>query len=146
MYTIFNQAGYSFTSVLDYLSAEDARLLFTCCGSSIADSSKQARNKICQEMYEKLLDCKKLDLDTCHTYIEVCTENAIVLNCKQFLSQLQLEPNQETYKLLLDNVCEKADIGQALELLEMMKVMNISINEEMFNNLVLAHTIQGLVV
>lgn len=81
----------------------------------------------------------------CHTYIKICTENNVVLNCKEFLSQVKCEPNQKTYKLLLENVCEKADIIQALELFEVMKVKGISVNEEMFNNLVLAHTIQGCV-
>ncbi|XP_018577646.1 leucine-rich PPR motif-containing protein, mitochondrial [Anoplophora glabripennis] len=127
----------------DSLSSEDARLLFTCCGNSVADSSKQARDKICQEIYKNLLDCNKLDLNISHTYIEICTENSVVLNCKEFLSQVKFEPNQKTYKLLLDNVCQKADIVQALELLETMKIKGISVNEEIFNDLVLAHTIQG---
>lgn len=121
-------------------------MLFTCCGRSVTDSSKQARDNICQEIYKRLLDCNKLDLDTCHTYIEVCTENTVILNCKQLVSQLKCEPNQRTYKLLLDNICEMADIGQAVELLQTMKIMGISINEEMFNSLVLAHTIRGLAI
>ncbi|KAJ8921642.1 hypothetical protein NQ315_010551 [Exocentrus adspersus] len=127
----------------DNISSTDAKLLLTCCGSSVVDSSKQMRDRVCQDIYKNLLKYNKLDIDVCHAYVETCTENSTILNCKELLSGIKFEPNQTTYKLLLDNVCENGDVRQALMLLELMKAEGIHANEEVFNKLVLAHTICG---
>lgn len=77
--------------------------------------------------------------------IQICTENFIPINYSQFLTTMKCEPDNETYKCLLENACEKGDVQQAFSVLSIMKDENITIDEEIFNLLVLGHTIHGYV-
>lgn len=125
------------------LSNEDVQLLLNCCGNFVPDSSRRLRDEVCQRIFIDLIKNNKLTLDTYHTYIKVCTENSVKLDIREFLSSLKDEPTQQTYKLLMKNVCEKGDIRQAIELLEIMKKNFINADEDIFNDLVLVHMITG---
>lgn len=78
-----------------------------------------------------------------NTYIEMCTENNFVLDCSNFLSLMKCEPNQDTYMLLLANVCEKGDLDQASALLTVMKNKKVPIDTKIFDCLVLGNTVNG---
>lgn len=78
-----------------------------------------------------------------HTYVQVCTENRIVLNCSDFLASMKCKPDESTYKLLLQNVCENGDLEQAFGVLNLMKENMFALDEQVFNELVLVHTING---
>ncbi|XP_072390248.1 leucine-rich PPR motif-containing protein, mitochondrial [Diabrotica undecimpunctata] len=125
------------------ISNDEGQVLLQCCGSLAINSSQQERNKLCQNIYGNLAKHNKLDVDVYNTYIEICTQNRTLINFKQFLENLKCELHKRTYMLLFQNVCECGDISQAFLLLEMMKSENIPVDEEIFNNLVLVHTLNG---
>lgn len=89
-----------------------------------------------------MLTANKVDRDILHQYINICTENGVKVQ-KATLNNVHVEFNDETYKLLLKNMCEIGDIKEVLLVLDIMKQLAIPIDENVFNNLVLAHTISG---
>nr|CAI5838257.1 unnamed protein product [Callosobruchus analis] len=124
------------------ISQEEAILLLNCCGNSVVDSSSDARDSVCQDIYKNLLKHNKLDLSVYNKYIEICTENGTLLNTKSFLESIKINPDQETIKLLLKNSCEKGNTSQAFDLLELMKENSFPLDEDIFSYLILAHTIE----
>lgn len=125
------------------ISNEKAEQLLTKCGDNIIDASKTSRNELCQGIYKNLLKHDKVDLNILHAYINVCVENGIKLDIKEFLTNIKYKATGETYKLLLRNVSETGDIDEVFKILELMKIESIPINEAIFNDLVLAHSISG---
>lgn len=108
------------------------------------NQSPKKRIEILNMVYERIknneLKCSVLFYNT---YIELCTEYDFILNCSNFLSSMQCEPNPDTYTYLLANVCEKGDIEQASLLLNMMKDRNLPIDVNIFNLLMLGYSIHG---
>nr|CAH7746771.1 unnamed protein product [Callosobruchus chinensis] len=125
------------------ISREDAILLLNCCGNSVVDSSLEARDRVCQDIYKNLLKHNKLDLSVYNKYIEICTENGTLLNAKEFLESIKCRPSQDTIKLLFRNICEKGSTSQAFHLLELMKEYSFPVDEDIFSYLILAHVIES---
>lgn len=85
---------------------------------------------------------EKMSLDHYHTYILLCTENEVLLDHQNFLNKMQCEASLETYKLLLENACNLNNLEQAFSILEEMKNKDYSVDERVFNALVLLHTLR----
>nr|CAI5838256.1 unnamed protein product [Callosobruchus analis] len=137
---VFHTVDFGY--ILENISQEEAILLLNCCGNSVVDSSSDARDSVCQDIYKNLLKHNKLDLSVYNKYIEICTENGTLLNTKSFLESIKINPDQETIKLLLKNSCEKGNTSQAFDLLELMKENSFPLDEDIFSYLILAHTIE----
>ncbi|XP_056647094.1 leucine-rich PPR motif-containing protein, mitochondrial [Diorhabda sublineata] len=125
------------------ITSDEGHLLLLACGASTFKSSQNERNIVCQNLYANLEKYNKLDLRIYNSYIKICTENRTLINCETFLDNLKCEPSQETLKLLFQNVCESGDVNQAFNILELMKNKAIAIDESVFNDLVLVHTLNG---
>lgn len=52
---------------------------------------------------------------------------------------MNCEPNEQTYDLLLECVCENGDISQAVEVVNIMKEKGLSVNEPVFSSLIIGH-------
>ncbi|CAH0552880.1 unnamed protein product [Brassicogethes aeneus] len=127
----------------DKYSPDEIILLFECAGKLAYNYSKEERDDLCQKLVKYLPKFNKLDINIYHKYLEICTENRSLVNPKQFLNNLRCEPNSETYKLLLRNVCEFGDLETSIIILETMKEKQIPIDEEVFANLVLVYILKG---
>lgn len=115
-------------------------LLLQCCGKLVPNKSLDYRIQLCEKMFNKF-KLLNLNAEDYNTYIQVNTENEVLIDCNSFLKTMKCEPNEETYKLLLENVCEKGDTDQAYEILSKIKGNRYKMDEQVFNNLVLCHTI-----
>ncbi|XP_060524412.1 leucine-rich PPR motif-containing protein, mitochondrial [Cylas formicarius] len=113
------------------------------CKKAFLKSSLAERKQISSQVCKKLLEWSNPNLDIVHAYLKLCNKNFIPLNYRLFLASLHLDPHVETYKLLFENVCEHGSLEEALTLLELMKTKQVPIVEDIFNNLVLVHTISG---
>lgn len=113
------------------------------CGDNIINASRGLRNELCQKIYKGLLEHNKLNLNILHTYIKVCTENGFKLDIHEVLSHIKDKQIEETYKLLLRNVCENGDLEEVIKILNEMKNASVPNDEYVFNNLILAHSITG---
>lgn len=129
--------------ILADVSNEQAKQFWVMYGETILGASKSVRNALCQETYRNLLKHDKVNLEILHIYINICTENSIELNVKEVLESIKFKITADTYKILLKNVCEKGNVTEASIILELMKKESITIDEFVFNNLVLAHSISG---
>lgn len=112
------------------------------CGEHVSDS-KYSKSELLEKVFENLLKHKKVNLKILHSYINICTKNNIKLNTTEFFQNTKFQGTTETYKILLKNVCEKGDIGEALKILTIMKTQSVSLDEFVFNNLILAHSMSG---
>lgn len=125
------------------ISTEDAEQLLSKCGNTITDATKTSKNELCQKMFKNLLDNDKVNVNIVHAYITVCIENNVKLNIQEVLRNIKCEKTNETYKLLLKNVCERGNLEEALQILDIMKLESVPLDEFVFNNLVLVYASSG---
>lgn len=130
-----------FVCFLDQLKTDEAVLLLRHCGSVVADSSREKRNTVCQDIYNRLQEVNNVDSNIFNQYIKTCTENSILIYNKALLSKYK--PDKDTYKLLLENVCQFGKVKDTFEILELMRDNDISLDSDSINNLILAYTIEG---
>lgn len=121
---------------------EQVTLFLKCCGKFSIYATPENRMEMLNTLWS-LLETNgfKFNIEHYNTFIQMCTENRIRIDCDNFLAKMQTEPQHETYKLLLQNVCERGDVDQSFSLLSLMKEKGYIADEETFNFLVLAHTI-----
>ncbi|XP_076250626.1 leucine-rich PPR motif-containing protein, mitochondrial-like isoform X2 [Rhynchophorus ferrugineus] len=125
------------------LTSDEALLLLKCCGADVPDSSCETRHSICQNLFNGLKNANNLNIDLYNCYIRICNENNTHINYNEFLSTLKCLPDQETYKLLIENSCQLGKAEDAFIILDIMKKQNLPIDIEIFNNLALANSIHG---
>lgn len=127
----------------DGLTKEQVTLFMQCCGKISVYETPTNRIAMLNKLWG-LLEANKFVFDVEHynVYIQVYTENKILIDCEGLLGKMQCSPTHHTYKLLLQNVCEKGDLDQVFYLLGLMKTKGFTVDEETFNCLVLGHTIQ----
>ncbi|XP_023011712.2 leucine-rich PPR motif-containing protein, mitochondrial isoform X1 [Leptinotarsa decemlineata] len=125
------------------ISNDDGKILLRYCGSSAINSSRKSRNELCQTIYDNILEQDKVDLKVYYSYIKTCTENGILLNWREFLSNLKHKPDEKIHKLLLENVCDSGAIEEAFSILEEIKYEGYSVDEDVFASLLLGHTLKG---
>ncbi|CAG9769248.1 unnamed protein product [Ceutorhynchus assimilis] len=130
------------TIEFDKLKSDEAVLLLKHCGSEVPDSSRLQRNAVCQDIFAGLQKAANLDTEIFNRYIQTCTENSISIYSKELLL-IKCEFNKETYKMLLDNVCQYGKINDSFEILEIMKTKGISLDNETLNSLILGQTLNG---
>lgn len=122
---------------------EQVTLFLQCCGKISVYETPSTRTATLNTLWQ-LLETNKyhFNLEHYNIYIQMCTENRTGIDCDSFLAKMQCEPSHETYKLLLQNVCEIGDLDRAFFLLSLMKEKGYSVDEDTFNCLVLGHTIR----
>lgn len=124
------------------LTKEQATLFLQCCGKISVYETPANRIAMLNKLWG-LLEANKFafDVDHYNVYVQVYTENKILIDCEGFLAKMQCGPTHHTYKLLLQNVCERGDLDQVFFLLGLMKEKGFTVDEETFNCLVLGHTV-----
>lgn len=127
----------------DDLSIDETIILLNYTGALLPNYSKDKRDELCQLIYSKAVASKASNIDIHNTFIKTCTENGKPVHAKILLSIEN--PNQDTYKSLLENSCELGRINEAVNILEIMKQKQVPVDEDVFNNLLLVHIINGLV-
>ncbi|KAK5650801.1 hypothetical protein RI129_001830 [Pyrocoelia pectoralis] len=117
-------------------------LLMKCCGALVVDETSQTRQALCGQIFSKMKSLNIVEIEHYNTYLQVSIENKINIDYIKFLEGMSCEANEVTYKLLLKAVCEVGDIQQAFKIVTAMKENQFLANEELFNVLVLAHSIK----
>lgn len=125
------------------ITEEQVTLFLQCCGKISIYETPSTRTATLNTLWN-MLETNKYQFNKEHydVYIQTCTENRTGIDCDNFLAKMQCEPSHETYKLLLQNVCEKGDLDRAFFLLSLMKEKGYSVDEDTFSCLVLGHSIR----
>ncbi|KAF5298264.1 hypothetical protein FQR65_LT09775 [Abscondita terminalis] len=118
-------------------------LLLQCCGTLLVDQNPQSRQALCEKVWKKLSELNSLSVLHYNAYIQICIQNNVYLNHKEFLQKMICEANEDTYKLLMRCASEFGDTQNALGVLYLMKEKRYVADEHVFMSLVLGHAIQG---
>ncbi|XP_011865854.1 PREDICTED: leucine-rich PPR motif-containing protein, mitochondrial-like [Vollenhovia emeryi] len=119
-------------------------LLLKCCGNLIPDLDAAERDHLADQVWRL---AKKsgggLTLEYYHTLLGINAENSKLVNPKTFLANMSVEPDRNTYSLLM-SVATKAGNSQYLwDILSIMKDRNMNIDEEAINALVHIYVTNG---
>lgn len=112
------------------------------CGKLLEKENPNFRAKLCENIWEDAkMNVDKLQLAHHHAYIQICTENEVLLNGVHILKTIDYEPTVETYRLIIDNNCTLGNVDGAYDLLTDMKYKKYAIDKNIFDSLVLGHTL-----
>nr|CAD7571092.1 unnamed protein product [Timema californicum] len=120
-------------------------LLVQCCGDLIPDMKPSDRLDLVHQVWETL---EKLGVNFSiahyNALLRCYAENSCPVSLDQFLSNMVgVQPNEETYHLLLKCVCEVGDIEAATKVISIMKEKGFPASEPVFNTLILGHARTG---
>lgn len=115
-------------------------MLLHCCGNLIPDELPPTRISLAQQVWQTFIN-KNIEINVQHynALLQSYIENRMSLSFKDFLAKMNCEPNEQTYDLLLECVCENGDISQAVEVVNIMKEKGLSVNEPVFSSLIIGH-------
>ncbi|CAG7733766.1 unnamed protein product, partial [Allacma fusca] len=118
-------------------------MLLRCCGELVPGESPENRTKLVHEVWQTIESLNvPVDISHYNALLKVYLENEHNFNPADFLQELSnrlIEPNRVTYQRLIANFCQQGNIDGATTILEHMKEKELSINEHVFNALVLGH-------
>ncbi|KYN06229.1 PREDICTED: leucine-rich PPR motif-containing protein, mitochondrial-like [Cyphomyrmex costatus] len=112
-------------------------LLLKCCGNLLCDLEATERDNLAGQVWRL---AKKNDgtisLEYYNTLLGVNEDNSLSVNPKKFLENMSVEPDENTYRLLL-NIATKTNNSEHLwDILSVTKDKNVTIYEEAVNALV----------
>lgn len=84
-----------------------------------------------------------MDISHYNALLRVYLENEHPFSPTEFLSELEskgIEPNRVTYQRLIARYCQVGDIEGATKILEFMREKQLSVNENVFNALIVGHS------
>nr|XP_023028238.1 leucine-rich PPR motif-containing protein, mitochondrial-like [Leptinotarsa decemlineata] len=128
-------------------TSSQSLLMIRCCGNLVPEELPDTRTKLVQEIWNTL---KKLgvpmDVSHYNALLRVYLENEHPFSPTDFLSELEsngIEPNRVTYQRLIARYCQDGDIEGATKILEYMREKQMSVNENVFNALIVGHSKSG---
>lgn len=75
--------------------------------------------------------------------LRIYAKNSMHLNSEEFLRNMKSKPDRNTYQLLLNVAAEIGDYSQVLTIMAKIKDMGYPVNEETFNSLILAYSVNA---
>ncbi|KAL3279388.1 hypothetical protein HHI36_016898 [Cryptolaemus montrouzieri] len=127
----------------DNLTEEQVLFLLQWCRRILPGETQKTKHILCQNVFQTFQSQSKFSEKVYQTYVNVCTENRHLLDIETLLSSLPKNVSLDTIKLMLRNVCEGGDTEKAQTVLLHMKNKGCPVDEEVFNDLILCHTING---
>lgn len=130
-----------------YATSSQSLLVIRCCGNLVPDELPETRTKIVQEMWNTLHKLKiPMDISHYNALLRVYLENEHLFSPVDFLTELEskgIEPNRVTYQRLIARYCQEGDIDGATKILQYMREKQMSVNENVFNTLIMGHSKAG---
>ncbi|KAF5305557.1 hypothetical protein FQA39_LY01648 [Lamprigera yunnana] len=127
----------------DVLKSNYGPILLQCCGKLLVDQNQKERHSLCEQVWNKYKQLDIINVEFYNAYLQACIENKIYIDHKQFIKEMKCQPDEYTYKLLLQSVCEFGDVQKGFEILTTIKEKQFLIDEQVFSSLVLGHSIKG---
>ncbi|KAJ8913045.1 hypothetical protein NQ315_002062 [Exocentrus adspersus] len=125
-------------------SSSQSLLVIRCCGNLVPEELPETRTKLVQEIWNTLNKLNvPMDISHYNALLRVYLENEHVFSPTEFLSELEskgIEPNRVTYQRLIARYCQIGDIEGATKILEFMREKQLSVNENVFNALIVGHS------
>ncbi|XP_045482968.1 leucine-rich PPR motif-containing protein, mitochondrial-like [Harmonia axyridis] len=132
-----------FTTIKDdKLTEKNVLLIFECCGTTVPWGNVETRKVLCQSALKRFESTGTFNEKVYESYISICTQNKQCLDVDSSISSIGSNLTHNLLKLILWNTCECGDKNKAMKILSEMKKKGCSIDEEVFNYLILVHTIE----
>lgn len=112
-------------------------LLLKCCGNLLPDLDAAERDYLADQVWRLAKkNSGALTLEYYNTLLGVNEVNSRSVNPKKFLANMSVEPDENTYRLLLSAATKAGNSEYLWDILSMIKDKNIAIYEEGINALV----------
>ncbi|EZA48581.1 Leucine-rich PPR motif-containing protein, mitochondrial [Ooceraea biroi] len=113
-------------------------LLLKCCGSLSPDLNKSKKQQLLDQVWNLAQKNSKEDLTLDHynTLLQIQMESSTFINPMQFLAGMTVEPDENTYSLLLNVAAKTGNSRYLWDVMSMIKEKNILFDENTFNVLV----------
>lgn len=112
-------------------------LLLKCCGNLLHELETAERNHLASQVWNL---AKKNDgaitLEYYNTLLGVNEENSLSVNPKKFLADMSVEPDENTYRLLLNTAIKTNNSEHLWDILSVTKDKSVTIYEEAVNVLI----------
>lgn len=122
-------------------------LVIRCCGNLVPEELPETRTKLVQEIWNTLNKLNvPMDISHYNALLRVYLENEHSFSPAEFLTELEskgIEPNRVTYQRLIARYCQEGDIDGATKILQYMREKQMSVNENVFNALIVGHSKAG---
>ncbi|XP_077265156.1 bicoid stability factor [Temnothorax americanus] len=127
-----------------HLPHDTGVLLLKCCGNLLPDLEATERDHLAGQVWRlaKKND-KALTLEYYNTLLGINEENSKFVSPKKFLTNMIVEPDENTYRLLLNAATKTGNSEYLGEILSMIKDKNIAVYEEAVNALVQIYVTNG---
>ncbi|EFN61789.1 Leucine-rich PPR motif-containing protein, mitochondrial [Camponotus floridanus] len=122
----------------DYqLQHDTGMLLLKCCGNLLSNLETTERQYLTDQVWRLAKKSSEgLTLEYYNTLLNVHMENSNSVEPKQFLVDMNVEPDKNTYHLLLSAVAKMGNSNHLQDIISVMKEKNVIIDEDTFNGLV----------
>ncbi|KAM0735572.1 Leucine-rich PPR motif-containing protein, mitochondrial [Formica fusca] len=119
-------------------------LLLKCCGNLLSDVETTERQYLADQVWRLAKkNSEGLTLEYYNTLLDVHMENSISVDPKEFLADISVEPDKNTYHLLLNAVAKMGNSNHLRDIISVIKEKNIIIEEDEFNTLVQIYASNG---
>lgn len=108
----------------------------------------ETRMKLVLQLWESLEKSARADIHHYNALLAVRTDNEELISVEDTLTAIRsrkLEPNELTFKLLLENCCSVGDLDGVQKTLTAFRETGFVLDAEMYNLMILAHGFNKLV-
>ncbi|XP_012059471.1 PREDICTED: leucine-rich PPR motif-containing protein, mitochondrial-like [Atta cephalotes] len=128
----------SLCSTNDYQLPHDIGiLLLKCCGNLLHELETTERNHLVSQVWHLAKkNSGTITLEYYNTLLDVNEENSLSVNPKKFLADMNVEPDENTYRLLLNIAIKTSNSEHLWDILSVTKDKSVTIYEEAVNVLI----------
>lgn len=128
-------------------TSSQSLLVIRCCGNLVPEELPETRTILVQQIWNTLNKLNvSMDISHYNALLRVYLENEHEFSPVEILSELEskgIEPNRVTYQRLIARYCQVGDIDGATKILHYMREKQMSVNENVFNALIVGHSKAG---
>ncbi|KYN29003.1 PREDICTED: leucine-rich PPR motif-containing protein, mitochondrial-like [Trachymyrmex cornetzi] len=112
-------------------------LLLKCCGNLLHELETAERNHLASQVWHLAKkNGEAITLEYYNTLLGVNEENSLSVNPKKFLADMSVEPDENTYRLLLNTAIKTTNSEHLWDILSVTKDKSVTIYEEAVNVLI----------
>lgn len=128
-------------------TSSQSLLVIRCCGNLVPEELPETRTALVKEIWNTLNRLNiPMDISHYNALLRVYLENEHPFSPVEFLAELEskgIEPNRVTYQRLISRYCQVGNIDGATNILHYMREKQMSVNENVFNALIVGHSKTG---
>ncbi|XP_034937289.1 leucine-rich PPR motif-containing protein, mitochondrial-like isoform X2 [Chelonus insularis] len=111
--------------------------LLSCCGEILPNVKPEVRQKLLYDVWNSLKEKHyTFSFDYYHTFLNVCAQNCEDIKPQEFIENMTLQPNKDTYIQLLNVSASSGNLNSTVFILKKLKELEYSLNLDVINLLI----------